>query len=168
MDTEPGKSQPGQNGARVGTGETPIELDDLDRRILEHFRPRYPRPGKISPNLYMSSEDIERPCTHPEPYNLPASDTNKNLVEQFTSDNRYGHCGRWCDFLPFLPYALMYHRRHKLLDIGVFERLLLHTGPNGTVLGEQGRVLVTMRNKYEEFLSRGDRQSFVVRLPRFT
>jgi hypothetical protein len=110
----------------------PLELDDLDRRLLDSFAKLFPRPNEIPFFEYdVSYEEMQQLCTGDRPYE------NVALMNSFASDNRYGFFGDWTHFPHFAGDLAVFARRHSFYhdpdllfyylntsEVGLFDRSL--------------------------------------------
>lgn len=104
----------------------PLELDDLDRRLLDTFAELFPRPNEIPFFEYdVTYQEMQQLCTGERPYeNVP-------LMNSFASENRWGFFGDWTHFRYFAGDLAVFARRHSFYHDPDLLYYYLHTSELG-------------------------------------
>jgi hypothetical protein len=103
-----------------------VELDDLDRRLLEDFAAAHPRPAEIP----FCDYDVDRGemlelCTSSSPHE------NHALITRFISHNRWGMFGDWRHFTAFAGHVAVSARRAGFDHEHDLAFYYLHTAARG-------------------------------------
>lgn len=113
-----------------------LQLDRLDREILEVFATDHPRPSSIGYCDYDVSEDeVQRLCVGIDPYN------DTKLIDRFSWHVTLGMFGESKDFPPFAGYVAVVSRREGLNFPNEYRFFQLHIGSGGLFSTDAKRVI---------------------------